>query len=162
MIFKDIEGTSHQVDGCLACAIADGSLTPVGGILYKNEYFHVEQDFETPIEGFIIVSCLKHYTQFTQLPTQARHSLIDLVAKIESLLIKHKVAEQFTILMEERPNYHLHMWILPRHDWIVEKFKKINKNIKAIEDYAVNNLKTPENLEKIAKTYNMLKAELNK
>ncbi len=41
MKIKDIMGIEHEFSGCLGCKVANENLNPVGGILYKNEYFVV-------------------------------------------------------------------------------------------------------------------------
>ncbi len=162
MIIKDIAGKGQEINGCLGCAIAKGEAIPFGGILYQDEYFHIEHDFEVPINGFIIISCIKHYSKLTDLPQEAQLRLINLVNKIMNILTQNKIAEHFMTLIEEKPDYHFHLWILPRHNWMIEKFGNVNKNYSKISQYAINNLKTEENLNEITKTCNIVKTELNK
>lgn len=162
MILKNIAGEDYNINNCLGCAISNGEAIPFGNILYKDEFFHIEQDFEVPINGFIIISCNKHYSKLTDLPLEAQYKLINLVNKIINILTKHNIAEHFTTLIEERPNYHLHLWILPRHNWMIEKFGNASNHYAEISKYAINNLKTKENLNEILKTCNIIKSELNK
>lgn len=44
---------------------------------------------------------------------------------------------------------------------MIEKFGKVLKNIKPIQEYAIQNMKTQENLDKIKSTCELLKRELN-
>lgn len=64
--------------------------------------------------------------------------------------------------MEEKAGYHFHVWLMPRHKWMIEKFGKVLKNIKAIQDYAILNMKTQKNFDKIKNTCELVKKELNK
>ena len=44
---------------------------------------------------------------------------------------------------------------------MIEKFGNVLKNIKAIQNYSFENLRTKENIDKIANTCELLKRELN-
>ena len=50
---------------------------------------------------------------------------------------------------------------MPRHKWMIEKFGKVMKNIKPIQEYALENMKTEENINQIKETCEILKRELN-
>lgn len=162
MIIKDLTGKECEVKGCLGCEIAGGKLLPFGGILYKDEYFTIAQDFELPIDGFIVISSNRHIEKFTDLTSDERIDLISLINKTLIILRENKVAEEFNVILEEKQGYHFHIWLMPRHKWMIEKFGKVLKNIKQIQDYALDNLKTKENLNRITKTCEILKGELHK
>ena len=49
---------------------------------------------------------------------------------------------------------------MPRHKWMLEKFGKVLKNIKQIQGYALENMRTKENLNQIKETCEILKREL--
>jgi len=161
-IIKDLTGKEQTLNGCLGCEIANKNLIPFGGILYKDKYFTITQDFELPIDGFIVISTIKHIEKFTDLTNDERITLINLINKTLSILRENKVAEEFNIILEEKQGYHFHIWLMPRHKWMIEKFGKVLKNIKQIQDYSLDNLRTKENIDKIAQTCNILKIELNK
>ena len=158
----DIEGKEHDLDGCLGCEIANGNLKPFGGVLYKDEYFNITQDSELPIDGFIIISSTRHIEKFTSLTDEERLSLMNLINKTLSILQKHNVAEEYNVILEEKKGYHFHVWLMPRHKWMIEKFGKVLKNIKPIQEYALENMRTKENIDKIANTCKILSTELNK
>ena len=65
-------------------------------------------------------------------------------------------------LVKEEKDCHFHVWLMPRHKWMIEKFGNVLKNIKAIQNYSFENLRTKENIDKIANTCELLKRELNK
>ena len=159
---KDLTGKDCQINGCMGCEIVNGNLKPYGGIVFRNEYFTVAQDFELPINGFIIISSIRHVEKFTELTDEERESLFKLMNKTLGILENNKIAERYNIILEEKENCHFHVWLMPRHKWMDEKFGKITKNIKPIMDYSINNMRTQENFEQIAKTCELLKQELSK
>ena len=160
-IIKDLSGQEQTLNGCLGCEIANGKLVPFGGILYKDEYFTVTQDFELPIDGFIVISTIRHIEKFTDLTSDERMDLISLINKTLTILRENKISEEFNVILEEKQGYHFHVWLMPRHKWMIEKFGKVLKNIKQIQDYALYNLRTKENIDKISQTCEMLKIKLN-
>ncbi len=162
MLVKDIIGNEYEIDKCLGCEIASKNLNPIGGILYQNDYFTVAQDFELPIEGFIIISSIKHYERLSDLSDEERINLIELINKTLKLLKKYKVADEYNVILEEKEGYHFHVWLMPRQKWMIEKFGKVLKNIKLIQEYAILNMKTKENIKKIEKICERLKNDLNK
>ncbi len=158
----DLTGNSQPLNGCLGCEIISGNIKPFGGILYKSKNFCVTQDLELPIEGFIIISSIRHVEKLNQLNDEERTELISLAIKITDILTDNDICNDFNLILEEKPNVHFHMWVMPRHQWMQEQFGKVLKNIKPIQDYAINNMRTPENFAKIQSTCNLLKTELNK
>lgn len=162
MMIKDIIGIEYELSGCLGCEIVNQNLNPVGGILYKNEYFVVAQDFELPIDGFIVISSIRHVEQLAELSDKERMNLIDLINKTINILKSNNIAEEYNIILEEKCGYHFHVWLMPRHKWMQEKFGKVMKHIKEIQEYAIQNMQTKENVEKIIKTCEMVRKELNK
>ena len=160
-MIKNILGEEVNIENCLGCEIVSGDIKPVGGILYKDDYFVVCQDFELPINGFIIISTVKHCERFCELTDDERIKMINLVNKIIKLLRSYDVCEEFNMIFEEKENIHFHVWIMPRHKWMKEKFGKIIKNIKEIQDYALENMRDEDNVECIIDTCNKLRKDLN-
>lgn len=161
-IIEDLTGQQHELNVCLGCEIINGNLTPFGGVLYKDKEFAVTQDYELPINGFIIISTVRHIEKFTELNDSERVNLTNLINKTLNILRSNNVAEEFNIILEEKKGIHFHIWLMPRHKWMIEKFGKVMKNIKPIQDYALKNMKTEETFKQIENTCKILKRELNK
>ena len=102
MIIKDIKNIEHNIDGCLGCMLSNGKLESVGGILYKDESFNVSQDFELPINGFIIISTNRHCETLSDLTDKEREKLIKLINIIIDLLKSYNVSDKFNIILEEK------------------------------------------------------------
>lgn len=102
---------------CLGCAIARGEILPPGGILIETEDYLVHQDPLVPIEGFLILTVKHHIASITLLTTEQRHRLIDLLNDCICLLKKLHIADEITIIQEERSS-HLHFWMFPWKSWM--------------------------------------------
>ncbi len=162
MKLLDLTGREWNFDGCLGCELVSKTLKPFGGVIFKDENFMIAQDFELPIEGFVIISSIRHLEKLTELTDAERADLMFLINKCLTVLRENGVAEEYNIILEEKSGYHFHVWLMPRHRWMTKKFGKIMKNIKPIQEYALKNMRTEENFEKIKHTCEVLKTALNK
>ena len=158
----DLKGLEHKYNDCMSCEILNGNLNCFGGILHQTENFYVCQDFEIPINGFIIISSKKHYSTINQFSNEEKIEFIMLVDKVLKKLKKIGVAEEFILVQGERSDIHFHTSLFPRKDWMKEKFGRVIANLKQIQEYAKNNMRTAENLKQIKQTCENLKKELNK
>ena len=157
----DLTGSEQELINCVGCEIISGHLKPFGGILFKNENFFIAQDFELPIDGFIIISSVRHVEKYTELTENEQIDLTKIINKTLKILEDNNIAEEYNIIFEEKKGYHFHIWLMPRHKWMIEKYGKVIKNIKQIQDYSMRNLRTKENFDKIKRTCELLKRELN-
>ena len=157
---KDLTGNLVEINNCMGCEIIKGDLKPFGGILFKNENFIIAQDFELPIDGFIIITSIRHISKYNELTENEQINLAKIINKTLTILENNNIAEEYNIILEEK-DCHFHVWLMPRHKWMIEKFGKVLNNIKIIQDYAKTNLRTKENIDKIKQTCELLKRELN-
>ena len=158
----DLTGKEQSFDGCMACAINEGKFNFMGSDIFKGEYFSVLQDAELPIGGFVVIASNRHVEKLTELNSEEQKNLIELINKCLTALQKFGISEEYNVVLEEKAGYHFHVWLMPRAKWMIEKFGKVLKNIKPIQDYAKENMKTPENINKIKNTCELLKNELSK
>ena len=162
MIIEDFTGKKHEIKNCLGCEIANGSVVYDGCDIYRSKNFGVMQDFEIPINGFIIIAPNRHVETFSELSGDELSELAKLISRVMAALKSLKISDYFDFVFEEKPGRHLHFWIVPKPDWMTQMFGKVLKNIKQIQDYAIKNLKTPENIKQINLTCKNLKKILNK
>ena len=162
MILKDLTGKEVEIKKCLGCEMASEEVETFGGILYRDKTFVISQDFELPIDGFIVIASIEHHEQLMEFTEEERTNLMFLINKTITLLKSYGISEEYNVILEEKQGYHFHVWIMPRHKWMVDKFGKVLKNIKNIQEYAIENMCTDENFEKISKTCKKLKLDLNK
>lgn len=158
MEIRDIRGDIHNVNGCLGCNLSDETLETFGGILYRDDDFNVSQDYELPINGFIIIATNKHIVSINELSKEQRYKLIELENRIIELLKSYGISNNYRIIFEEKN--HFHVWLMPEYSWMRDIGKPIY-NIKEIFDYAKNNLRTLDNLNDISETCKRLKKDLN-
>lgn len=136
-------------NGCPGCAYANHEFSLPSGMIFENEYFTLSQDWELPIPGFLVLSPKKHYETLNEIPETIKIEMFKLVDKTIAFLKDEHICEKYNVIFEEKENRHFHIWIMPRHDWMKNLVEDITDNIGTIFNYAKENLKTEENLEKI-------------
>lgn len=77
-------------------------------------------------------------------------------------LLKFYEIIKFDYIFEEKENRHLHVWILPRYNWMNEIVDHIIYNIGTIFEYAKENFRNDENYEKIKRITEIVKNGFNK
>ena len=155
MKIKKYNNEMYKIDGCLGCELAKGK---IHDILYKDDDFNVSQDFELPINGFIIIATNEHIVSINELTSKQRFKLIELENRVLSLLKKYKLCDRYRIILEEKG--HFHIWLMPEYEWMKENGKVIF-NIEYIFNYAKNNLRNDDNIKLINETCKRLKKDLN-
>ncbi len=131
-------------NGCPGCAYAKHEFELPCGMAYENENFTLSQDWELPIEGFLIVSPKRHIEKLSDLTDYERNEMFDIVNKTIKILRENNVCDRFEIIFEEKENRHLHVWIMPRHKWMIELVDDIIDNIGTILEYAKNNFRSED------------------
>lgn len=158
----DLANNKIEIKNCLGCEIVNNDIKIWGGVLYNSKHFIVTQDIELPIDGFIIITSKRHIEKFVDLYLEEQQELTNIIYTTLKILEDNKIAPEYNVILEEKAGYHFHIWLMPRHQWMIQKFGKVLKNIKAIQDYAIENMKTKENLEKIKETCTIVKDGLEK
>ena len=142
---------------CPGCAYAKHEFELPCDMAYENENFTLSQDWELPIEGFLIVSPKRHIEKLCELTDIERNEMLDIVNKTIKILRENSICDRFEIIFEEKENRHLHVWIMPRHKWMSELVDDIIDNIGTILEYAKNNFRSEDVYEKINKITNIVK-----
>ena len=156
---KLYNNTEVTYKGCPGCAYANHEFSIPCGIAFENDRFNLSQDWELPIEGFLILSPKRHIEKFSELTTNERNEMFEIVDKIIKFLRDNNICDRYDIIFEEKR--HLHVWILPRHEWMNEITDDIIENIGLIFEYAKNNFKKNETYEKIDEVTKKIKESFN-
>lgn len=157
----DYSGKEVCFEGCVSCAYDKAEFKLDCEDVLRDGDFTLTQDFELPIVGFLVLCpVFRHVEKISELSDSERNRMFEIVNKTISILEKHKVCENYLVIFQEKEGVHLHIWLMPQHDWMKEKFGKITRNIGNIFDYAKQNLRTPENLEEIKRVCTLVKQEL--
>ena len=136
--------------GCPGCAYAGHEFELPCGVAYENERFTLSQDWELPILGFFVVSPKRCVEKLCELTKAERDEMFEIVDRTIHVLRESDVCDRFNVLFEEKANRHLHVWIMPRHEWMTRISEEITDRIGEIFDYALEHLKTEENIKRIA------------
>ncbi len=145
---------------CLSCDYVAHKFCLPAGMAFENDMFTLSQDWELPIVGFFVITPKRHVERLTELTDTERNAMFKLTNETIKVLEKHGVCDNYNVIFEEKPTSHLHIWLMPRHQWMKAKFGNPTKHIAELFDYAKLSLKTPETFEKIQQTTDLLKTEL--
>lgn len=147
---------------CIGCSIGNGEIIPPGGVLMNTNNFVLHEDPEIPIKAFLIIASKKHIKSISELTYEESQELFDLVYRGRMALKSIEGIKEVSIIQEERSG-HFHLWLLPRYEWMDEKFDNSLSAVRDILSHARNNHKTEENISEILlavdKIKNVLKYE---
>lgn len=132
---------------CMGCSILSGEINIPGGIIYEGKHTILGADPEIPIPGFLIVNVKRHVNSFSQLNKEERNEIGNIIACAEKALKELDIVEEVTLVQEERSK-HLHIWIFPTYNWMIEKFGKGIKYFSDISEYAQKNV-SEDNIKEI-------------
>ena len=107
-----------EFTGCPGCAYGNHEFELPCGMAYENERFTLSQDWELPIEGFMVVSPKRCVEKFDDLTEEERKEIFEITHKTINILRKNNICDRFNIVFEEKENRHFHIWIMPRHKWM--------------------------------------------
>ena len=147
--------------GCPGCAYGKHEFNLECGMAYENDRFTLSQDWELPIQGFFIVSPKGHIEKLCELTKDERNEMFEIVDKTVKILRDNKICERFDYIFEEKENRHLHVWILPRYNWMNKIVNDIIDNIGIIFEYAKTNFRNDENYEEIKRISDIIKNNFN-
>ena len=162
-IVKSFDGNMIDVGDCMGCAKAQAKEdTKINsGKILRTKNFDVSQDFELPINGFIVIGSLRHIESINEMTVDEKQELIILIDIVISSLKKINVCSQYNVVWEEKDGNHFHVWLVPRHSYLRDIIgTNIMKKIGELFDYAKKNLRTDENINEIYTTIKKLQEEL--
>ena len=128
-----------KYEGCPGCAYANHEFKLPCGMAYEDELFTLSQDWELPIEGFMVLSPKRCIEFFSELTEEERIKSFDLINKTINILKENNICDRFNVIFEEKEGRHFHIWIMPRHKWMSDMFEDITDNIGEIFAYAKSN-----------------------
>ena len=155
------DGIKKNID-CIGCALQNGEIKCVGEKVSETKNFDVQQDYEVPIPGFMILASKKHLKGIEDFNKKTRTEYIEFLFKIRKAISKVLNVEYIYMIQEEdsiAEASHFHVWLFPRYKWM-NKFGRGTKSIKPIMEYARNNMKTKKNLEAVKEAAFKIKKEI--
>jgi diadenosine tetraphosphate (Ap4A) HIT family hydrolase len=144
----DISGKEQDVK-CIACAIQSKKVDLPVERIYETENFVVEQDFEWPIEGFLIIASKRHIHSILDFNKEEEKEFFSVLKKSRELLKKILKIEKIIIIQEEDCSAsHFHVWLFPLYPWMKKIGTKV-QDVRKIMNYAKENFSSKRDLEKI-------------
>lgn len=157
----DISGVSQEIS-CIACGIQSGSVNLPVERIAETEHFFLEQDFEWPIEGFLIVASKRHVFCLDELNEKETEECFDLVRKARKTLREVIGTEYITLVLHEKtPTSHFHAWIFPWHAWMFEKFSGKPHEVLDVMKFAKEHFSDEEHLKVIRTTAEKIQRALS-
>jgi diadenosine tetraphosphate (Ap4A) HIT family hydrolase len=157
MIIKDILNKEWE---CIGCGIGAGKITPPGGVIVETKNFVLHQDPEVPIKGFLIIASKAHIKSISELSFEESRELFDLVYKVRIALKNIVDIKEVSIIQEERSK-HFHLWLLPRYEWMNDKFTNSLSTIREMMSFSKDNSKTDQNIKDILETVELIRNQCN-
>jgi diadenosine tetraphosphate (Ap4A) HIT family hydrolase len=103
------------VPGCTSCDILAGKITPPGGTIYENEFWHVDSVLSPVVwPGFTIIKLKRHCEHLAELTPQEAAALGPVIqATCAALKAVLKPAKVYVCSFGDGVK-HVHLWVLPR------------------------------------------------
>ena len=156
----DIGGKEHEIE-CIACAIQSGEIDLPVERIAETKNFVVEQDFEWPIEGFLIIVSKRHIHSIDELSDEELLEFTGLLKKIRGILRKILKISFVTLVQEENSKTsHFHFWLFPWYSWMLKKWNGKVGEIKDVMKYAKQEMFGEEELSRIKEIAVKLRQEL--
>ena len=163
MIVKAFNGNMVDFGDCMGCTIANSfsGKSEVLGQVIKTKNFNIAQDSELPIDGFMVIGSVRHIKSINEMTMEEKQELIILIDETIRALKNIGVCSEYDVVWEEKEGNHFHAWLMPRHKYLLDAMgTNIIKKVGELFDYAKNNLRTQENLNRVFDTIEKLKKEL--
>ena len=97
---ESADGVKKDID-CIGCAIQRREIESVGGNVAETKNFNVQQDYEIPIPGFMILASKKHLKGIEDFSEKERKEFIDFLFRVRKsmtlvLNVDNVYAKNFT------------------------------------------------------------------
>ncbi len=143
--------------GCPGCAYGKHEFKLPCGMAYENDNFTLSQDWELPIEGFLVVSPKRCVEKFSDLTEPERIEIFEITHKAIEIMRENNICDRFNIVFEEKENRHFHIWIMPRHKWMSDLVGDIIDHIGEIFEYAKENFRNEKTYNNIQEITNIVR-----
>ena len=101
--------------GCISCDILAGKLKVPGGVIYENQYWHVDS-VVSPVtwRGFLIIKLKRHCEQLAELTQEEADTLGPVIQVTCSALMDVLKPAKVYVSSFGEDIKHIHFWVLPR------------------------------------------------
>lgn len=143
---------------CAGCVVMDNSKFKDGRI-YQSKLWDLSQDFETPYPGMVVISPMRHVSNYMDLTKEELDELHDLTVKCKKAFIKIFDCHKMAYMFYEKPDGHVHFVIIPLHGLveITDKYSVLGDLIKRTPELK----KDSKNMERVFDTIDRLRIYFN-
>ncbi len=136
---------------CAGCIVLDNTKFKEGRI-YQTKLWDISQDFEIAYPGMIVLSPLRHVSNYAELTSQEQQELNTLLIHSKKAIVKIFNCEKLAYTFYEKPNGHIHFVIIPLHGLIEikDKYSVLGELIAKSEELK-NNKDNMQNVNKAIK-----------
>ncbi len=99
---------------CVGCIVADKSKFKEGRI-FQTKLWDISQDFEIPYPGMIVISPLRHVSNYMDLSNEELQELYQLTVFCKKAITDIFNCQKIAYMFYEKPNGHVHFVIIPLH-----------------------------------------------
>lgn len=136
---------------CAGCIVTDNTKFEDGRI-YQSSLWDISQDFEIAYPGMIVISPLRHVSNYMDLTKDEVLELNTLLSHCKKAIIKIFNCEKVAYTFYEKPNGHIHFVIIPLHNLI-----KINNKYAVLEELMTKSEDLKNNKANMAKVTETIK-----
>lgn len=124
---------------CAGCIVLDNTKFKEGRI-YQTKLWDISQDFEIAYPGMIVLSPLRHVSNYTELTSQEIQELNTLLIHSKKAIVKIFNCEKLAYTFYEKPNGHIHFVIIPLHGLVEirDKYSVLGELIAKSEELKSN------------------------
>lgn len=102
---------------CAGCIVTDNTKFEDGRI-YQSSLWDMSQDFEIAYPGMIVISPLRHVSNYMDLTKNELQELNTLLSHCKKAIIKIFNCEKVAYMFYEKPDGHIHFVIIPLHNLV--------------------------------------------
>ena len=102
---------------CAGCIVADKTKF-VAGRIYQSNLWDISQDFEIAYPGMVVISPLRHVSNYADLTSDEIQELNTLLVHCKKAILEIFNCEKIAYMFYEKPNGHIHFVIIPLHNMI--------------------------------------------
>jgi diadenosine tetraphosphate (Ap4A) HIT family hydrolase len=124
---------------CAGCIVLDNTKFKEGRI-HQSKLWDISQDFEIAYPGMIVLSPLRHVSNYAELTSQELQELNTLLIHSKKAIVKIFNCEKLAYIFYEKPNGHIHFVIIPLHGLveIKDKYSVLSELIAKSEELKSN------------------------
>lgn len=136
---------------CAGCIVTDNTKFKEGRI-YQSKLWDLSQDFEIAYPGLVVLSPLRHVSNYMDLTEDELKELNTLMTHCKKAIKKIFNCEKVAYMFYEKPNGHIHFVIIPLHGLIEikDKYSVLGELMSKAEPLRTDK----ENMHKVIKAIN--------